>query len=359
MARGPAKTLSGPKMSRADHAKIRATRYGSALQTSTLSAYAKSYGNFIKFCHDRVSDFDPNQHAEVEDVITYAHCVCEGRNNAKALSQLFSGIKTFATKVLGRPQWSPLEEAAFKTAIKTGKRTIGIKQRNRADPIGRAKLREIWDRAALSRTGTPRLFITFAQLCVAHGFVTRSNELLGPKAALAGRLFLLDPCPQFPHGAAKLHLVDPKGALLANEKGGIEVAFAVGTGEPTCPVALIQEVMQAYGLYDPARASEPLFAAMRPDATRIFSDPVNWLGAQRLTGREFNAQIKILCARAGIASFTGRATRHGAATDMLSAGVDKLLVMVAGRWRSVDAISTYTVLTADGAARIARALATH
>ncbi len=140
------------------------------------------------------------------------------------------------------------------------------------------------------------------------------------------------------------------------EREGTETAWAVGTGTPTCPVAALHDVMTTYGLEASFRTDEFIFAEMNADGTRVFSDPTHWRGAAFLKARDFNAQLKRLCAHAGIPHFTARSTRYGACVDMTTAGVSALMIMPAGRWRSLDAILPYVSLTQAGAANIARAL---
>ena len=247
--------------------------------------------------------------------------------------------------------------AAFTAEVLKARRTIGVIP-GKKSPTGDHVLTEVYTKARVDRHQRPRAYMTYAQLCIAKGFVTRPGELLGKKAALAGACKFLQPDEEFPHGAAVLTLSYTKGLLLAcTAKHATETAYAVGTGTVTCPVAALAAVVQTYGLSDPARACEPLFASLNPDASRKFSDPVNWLGAAHLSAAEFNKSIKELCASAGMPHFTARTTRYGAATDMMVRGVAPLVLMCAGRWRSIDAISPYTSMTRAGAAHVARAFA--
>ena len=181
------------------------------------------------------------------------------------------------------------------------------------------------------------------------------REDLGAKwtSQAIGRIL---PCADFPHGAAKIELKDTKGLHLTGQaKSGTETAFAIGTGLASCPYLALMEMVAAYGLDAPQRSEEPIFAAMLPDASRIFSLPSSWQGARALRPKDFNSEIKLLCRQGGMPSFTARCTRYGAASDMAAANVNPLIIAAAGRWRSIMAVMPYNRMTVTSAAHLARA----
>ena len=356
MPRRPRVRLEEPLKSRAQLAAEAKVLYGNSLQDSTLKSYMTSFRDFVDFGTKRIADYDEGEPVNAQDIVLWAQSKCASRGNAASFSQLVSAVKTIATTQLGRQEWSAAEKQFFTDEVAKTRRTIGVIPGKKA-PTGDHVLMEVYIKAGVSPK-RPRAYMTFLQLCVAKGFVTRPGELLGDKAALAGDCMFLPQDAEFPHGAAMLTLYDTKGLLLAcTAKHASETAYAVGTGTATCPVAALAAVVQTYGLGDPARAREPLFASMNADASRKFSDPLNWLGAAHLQAREFNKSIKELCASAGMPHFTARTTRYGAATDMMVRGVAPLVIMCAGRWRSIDAITPYTSMTRAGAAHVARAFA--
>ena len=120
-------------------------------------------------------------------------------------------------------------------------------------------------------------------------------------------------------------------------------------------MATLRLIFDRYGLH--VRPKEPVFASTLTAGTRKWSDTTNWLGAVPMTPREFNPLVKALCKAAGVPTFTARATRNGSVVDMATAGVNPMVIMPAGRWRSPTSIVPYTSMTEEGAAHIARAFA--
>jgi hypothetical protein len=281
--------------------------------------------------------------------------VCSKRRNAGGWGGLIAAAKQASVHLGGRPAWTPEDDATFSKAKAECSKIIGVR-RSPVTPTGRDKLQELYTRSRVNGRSDPRGMITFQQLCVALGFVTRPGELLGHKAARAGQCEFIEPCSDFPFGAARMALKDTKGLLLTNQRDSEEVAFAVGTGTHTCPVAALRAVMLTYGLDNPARKDEFIFGKMRADGSRVFSDPASWLGAAFLPAKDFNEQIRVLCAKAGMPHFTARSTRYGATTDMTVAGVHPLVIVAAGRWRSLQSVLPYLSMTRAGAAHVGRKL---
>ena len=336
----------------------RRLKYGSALAPSTLRQYDYCWRKLQEFCREKISDFDPSQPLPADAVIAWAESVCAKRRNAASWGGLIAAVKQAAIHQQGRAPWSDADDVAFAKAKVECSKIIGIRH-SPVTPTGRDKLQELHTRSRVDGLSDARGMITFFQLCVALGFVTRPGELLGHKAARAGQCEFIEPCDEFPFGAARMTLKDTKGLKLTNQRSGTEVAFAVGTGTATCPVAALRAVMLTYGLDNPARKDEFIFAKMREDGSRVFSDPASWTGAAFLPASDFNAQIKVLCTRAGMPYFTARSTRYGATTDMTVAGVHPLVIVAAGRWRSLESVLPYLSMTRAGAAHLGRKLRKH
>ena len=360
MAKWAGALVPSPKKSLAAFKAERKAKYSGALQHSTRRQYDYCYRKLIEFCKTRIADFDESAPLSADAVIAWVEDTCTRRKNAGAWGGLVAGAKQAAVYLGGRRPWTWEDDVAFAEARAVCSKIIGIR-RSPVTPTGRDKLQELFVRARVRglRSSDPRRYITFQQLCVALGFVTRPGELMGHKAARAGQCEFLTPCDKFPFGAARMTLTDTKGLRLTNERGGKEIAFAVGMGTDTCPVAALRCVMTTFGLDCPRRKREFIFAKMRPDGTRVFSDPASWLGAAFLPAHEFNAQIKALCVSAQMPAFTARSTRYGATTDMTVAGVHPLVIVAAGRWRSLASVLPYLSMTEAGAAHVGRKLRKH
>ena len=111
------------------------------------------------------------------------------------------------------------------------------------------------------------------------------------------------------------------------EKG--ERTFAAASGDALCPVKAMRFIFETYGLFNPLRAGEPIFASMRADGSRYYAHPESSTGATMITSREVNEGIAVLCSRAKVDRFTSRATRHGQSSDMDAAGASDSLANVA------------------------------
>ena len=345
--------VSGPPISLEEGERMRRAEYGVHLATVSTSAYRRMWESYVEYSSRRYKDFEavPNTTA----LIGWATEKCRSRKNAGQFCRMISAAKSYAVHVLKLPDIPLVEKVDIRFAGQQAKKIIGVR-RKRIVPTTTAVLKALFAGTKISLVDDPVGFVTFAQLCVAKGCVTRVGELLGPKAVQAKSIQFLDACTDFPFGAIRMTLFNTKGMGLTGETEP-EVAYGVGTGDETCPVKAARAIMEIYGLGDPARGDEFLFAAMDAAGRRFFADPVQWLGAKMLLGRNFNAQIKRLCCDAGVPYFTARTTRHGATVDMATAGVAPLVMMPAGRWRSIKAITPYTSMTREGAAHIARHMA--
>ena len=329
----------------------RKRKAGSRLDKGTLKAYKDAWLRYRRICTESLAD-DPGNNLQVDAIIYAATQVCEIRGNAAGFSWFVSAVRGYATLKLGLQDFSHDDRDEIRKARREVSRSIGVR-RSKTAPTGRDTLNLLASKLKKLLKNSLKHRMAFAQLCVALGFVTRPNELMGLNAATAGQCFLLKPSHRFPHGAAKIVLHGTKGCKLAGDRNP-EVAFAIGTGLPSCPVRALHLVFTTYGLDDGGRSSEPLFATMDQDGQRTFSAPETWQGAPPMTASDFNGIIRYMCDSAKIPRFTARTTRHGAAVDMMCDGVDPLVIMPAGRWRSMASIIPYISLTEQGAAHIAR-----
>ena len=351
MARSSPKTRAQPLLSLKALRATRKHQAGVCLDKGTLKAYRDAWLRYRRICAETLAD-DPGESLQVDAIIHVVTQICVDRKNAAGFGWMVSAIRGFATLKLGLPDLSLSDLADVRKAKREVARSVGIR-RSKTAPTGRDTLNLLASKLKGLLKSSLRHRMAFAQLCVALGFVTRPNELMGMNAATAGQCFLLKPDHRFPHGAAKITLSNTKGCKLSGDRTP-ETAFAIGTGLASCPIRALNLVFATYGLQDRDRLAEPLFATMGPDGQRIFSHPKTWQGASPMTANDFNSIIRYMCDTAGMPRFTARTTRHGAAVDMMCDGVDPLVIMPAGRWRSMTAIIPYISLTEQGAAHIAR-----
>jgi hypothetical protein len=208
-----------------------------------------------------------------------------------------------------------------------------------------------------------RHYMIFLQLVIAKECTTRPGELCdtgigeNEDRLKASDVTFVDANPAAGAPACiKLRLRNTKAVKLTGEnKEKGERTFAAASGDALCPVRAMRFIFDTYGLHNPRRADEPVFASMRADGSRYYSHPETSTGATIITSREVNEGIATLCSRAGIDRFTLRATRHGQSCDMDAAGASDPLANVAGRWKP-GSRKPYSHMTVEAAATIRRLL---
>ena len=215
-------------------------------------------------------------------------------------------------------------------------------------PADDAKLHTLWERCRDALGKDVAALMTFRQLVIAKALTLRPEDHYVTDAGEPGdRIKVRDvtfhgPAPEcgLPLGYMEIILRNTKGMkLTGRSKRDGELHIHGATGDALCPVAAAKAIFAAYGLSDPARADEFVFAAMRPDGQRKYSNPAGWTGAEPMSAREFNGRVADLCKLAGIARFTGKATRHGSSSDMLLQGVSERMSDVAGAWQKGSQVS--------------------
>jgi hypothetical protein len=204
-----------------------------------------------------------------------------------------------------------------------------------------------------------RYYMIFLQLVIAKECTTRPGELCDTgNGNNEDRLRASDVSFIEPSAAActpaciKLKLRNTKAVKLTGEnKEKGERTFAAASGDALCPVKAMRFIFETYGLHNPLRAGEPVFASMRADGSRYYAHPGSSTGATMITSREVNEGIAVLCSRAKVDRFTSRATRHGQSSDMDAAGASDSLANVAGRWKA-GSRKPYSHMTAEAATSI-------
>jgi hypothetical protein len=322
------------------------------LQPITLSRYRAHFTKYAQLGARTVSDFSLDR-ISLPILTLYLKLTASKRRNAAALAQIRSAVVTYATRVRGMPPLTPAEEASLSKEVSKEHKRVGVLKRP-TKPATRRILGDIFTKLASTFAYDLRAEATWRQLVVAHGCTTRPGELMGRTPLLAEQVTFIPVSLTLPHGAAKLTLRDTKGMHLTGERNP-ETAMAAGIGGHLCPVAALHLIFDRYGLHD--RPKEPVFASTLTAGTRKWTDPDHWTGAAPMTPREFNPLVKALCKAAGVPCFTARATRNGSVVDMATAGVNPLVIMPAGRWRSPTSITPYASMTDEGAAHIAKAFA--
>ena len=241
---------------------------GSSLSPRTEEQYRRAWVSYIKYGFESFTDFVAVPDADA--LSCWATAECARRKNAVSFSWLVAAAKGYMVHVLHLPALPSEGGGQLREAMQQTRRKVGVTSK-RAIPTGASVLRRLFKGAKISLGRDPAGYVTYAQLCVAKGCVTRPGEVMGPKAVKVADVQFLDVDSRFPHGAIKLTLRATKGLGLTGETEP-EIAYGVGTGDETCPVAHAKEIFRIYGLHDPARSGEFLFAAINDDGGRIFSD---------------------------------------------------------------------------------------
>jgi hypothetical protein len=268
-----------------------------------------------------------------------------------------SHVVRFSTGFLKKPDLTPTEEKMLRVQRRACAKTVGVVTTT-VDPAGDTTLRVINERAAPHTMGL-RYYMIFLQLVIAKECTTRPGELCDTgngknedRLKASDVTFVDADLVACAPACIKLRLRNTKAVKLTGEnKEKGERTFAAAAGDALCPVRAMRFIFDTYGLYNPRRADEPVFASMRADGSRYYSHPESSTGATMITAREVNEGIATLCSRAKIERFTLRATRHGQSSDMDAAGASDPLANVAGRWKP-GSRKPYSHMTVDAATAI-------
>lgn len=338
---------------------VLAEREGDAIAKGTKAAYKRTFDSFAKWCDEYglpspTSAPTLDRHA----LAGFLWWKCMAKKNARTWSNWQAHICSYAEKYL---RMRPLAQEDVKFIAmhhKACAKTVGVVVQT-SDPVTELTLRTILAKARPELRGA-RLYMTFSQLVIAKACTTRPGELVDTgNGDNADRLRAKD--VKFIEADEAIGLPACIELTLRNTKKIKLTGLHKATGERSmaaessisllCPVKAMRHIFTAYGLHDAGRAEEPVFARMRHDGSRVYTDPIRCTGATMISSREVNEDIATLCALAGIPRFTLRSTRHGSACDMEAAGATEALANVAGRW-APGSRPPYSHMTLEAASKI-------
>ena len=333
-------------------------RASEAISEDSKKTYKKTFEAYVDFCA-RLHLPDPSA-ADTISHITLAAFLWEKSKkarNARTWKFWQSHVVSFSTSFLKKAELTAKQEKFLRAQRRACSKTVGVVTSS-VDPAGETTRRVIHERAAPHTMGL-RYYMIFLQLVIAKECTTRPGELCDTgNGNNEDRLRASDVSFIEPSAAActpaciKLKLRNTKAVKLTGEnKEKGERTFAAASGDALCPVKAMRFIFETYGLFNPLRAGEPIFASMRADGSRYYAHPENSTGATMITSREVNEGIAVLCSRAKVDRFTSRATRHGQSSDMDAAGASDSLANVAGRWKA-GSRKPYSHMTAEAATSI-------
>jgi hypothetical protein len=334
-------------------------KQASSITRDTRATYEGTYKAYAKWCLS-YGLADPTCATAVEhlSLTGFLWWKATETRNARSWATWQAHIASYSEKFLRQRPLS-FEEGKF---LRSHRRAcaveVGIKTTT-SDPVTELTLRRILLKAEPHKRGA-RLFAIFMQLVVAKACTTRPGEIADTGngnnsdrlSAKDVKFVEADPILGLP-ACVELSLRNTKKIKLTglNKAAGERSIAAESSIELLCPVRALKTIFASYGLHDPSRANEPVFARMRHDGSRIYADPATSTGAAFITSREVKEQIAILCDIAQIQRFTMRATRHGSCCDMETAGASEALANAAGRWQP-GSRPPYSHMTQEGAAKL-------
>jgi len=335
-------------------------RVGEAISKDSKKTYKKTYEAYVDFCA-RIRLPDPAAAASISPHALAAFLWEKSKKvrNARTWKYWQSHVVSFSTGFLKKPDLTPTEEKFLRVQRRACAKTVGVVTTS-VDPAGETTLRVINERAVPHEMGL-RYYMIFLQLVIAKECTTRPGEVCdtgngdnSDRLKASDVTFVeADPAGCSP-ACIKLTLRNTKAVKLTGEnKEKGERTFAAASDDALCPVRAMRFIFDTYGLHNPSRADEPVFASMRADGSRYYAHPESSTGATMITSREVNEGIAVLCARAKIDRFTLRSTRHGQSSDMDAAGASDPLANVAGRWKP-GSRKPYSHMTVEAAASIRR-----
>jgi len=340
-------------------ASVLREKQASSITKDTRATYEGTYKAYVKWCRE-YGLADPTDAATVEplSLTGFLWWKATETRNARSWSTWQAHIASYAEKFLRQRPLSYEEGKFMRSHRRACAVEVGIKTTT-SDPVTELTLRRILLQAEPQKRGA-RLFAIFMQLVVAKSCTTRPGETANTGngdnsdrlCAKDVKFVEADPLLGMP-ACVELSLRNTKKIKLTglNKAAGERSIAAESSIELLCPVRALKTIFTAYGLHDPMRANEPVFARMRHDGSRIYADPASATGAAFITSREVNEQIAILCDLAKIQRFTLRATRHGSCCDMEAAGASEALANAAGRWQP-GSRPPYSHMTQEGAAKL-------
>jgi hypothetical protein len=239
------------------------------------------------------------------------------------------------------PRLSMEDLAHLVSQSRFAKKTLGDNPRD-LTPADDATLTTIWRNCGDKIKGDPHALMVWRQVLISKSLTLRPEDhYLTGAGEPSDRIKVSDvtfhgPAPNvgLPRGYVEVIVRSSKGIKLTgrNKRDG-ERHICGATGGELCPVTALRAIFDTYGLDDPTRTDEFVFAAMHPSGIRKYSDPAHWRGSTPIGAREYNAQVTRICELGGVPRFTGKATRHGSSTDMLLTGLSESISNVAGAWQ--------------------------
>jgi len=333
-------------------------RASDTISKSSIKTYKRTYDAYVDFCvRSRLPDPLAADTISHQTLAAFLWEKSRKAHNARTWKSWQSNVISFSTSFLKKPELTPQQEKFLRKQRSSCSKTVGVVT-STVDPAGETTLRVIHERAAPHTMGL-RYYMIFLQLVIAKECTTRPGELCdtgngrNEDRLRASDVTFIEPDKTAGTPACiKLTLRNTKAVKLTGEnKEKGERTFAAASGDALCPVKAMRFIFETYGLYNPLRADEPVFASMRADGSRYYAHPESSTGATMITNRELNEGIAELCGRAKIDRFTARATRHGQSSDLDAAGASDPLANVAGRWKA-GSRKPYSHMTADAATAI-------
>ena len=335
------------------------TKESAAITADTRKTYERTFTAYKRWCAEH-SLGDPSSATAQErySIAGFLWWKAMRAENARSWAGWQSHITSYAQKTLRKLPLSREDEEFLRMHQKACAKSVGITVA-KAEPVTEKTLLALWTKAKPASQGV-RLFMIFLQLVIAKACTTRPGETcdtgIGQNAdrlrAKDVTFIPEDEALGLP-AAIELRLRNTKKIKLTGmgKLQGERAMAAEASIEHLCPVKAMAHIFKSYGLHDPGRAEEPVFALMAADGTRVYANPAAFTGATMISSKEVNQGITTLCAIAGIPRFTLRSTRHGNNCDMEAAGASEALANAAGRW-AAGSRPPYSHMTIEAAAKV-------
>lgn len=182
-------------------------------------------------------------------------------------------------------------------------------------------------------------WLTWVYTVVAYSCLLRPNEFTKGSQVRVRDVAMFAARGDTPAGMA-ITLAATKGKLLAGSSDS-ETAYARRIpGDCLDACELLDEYTALFGLRDEANLDRPLFARFQQATAQT---PAH-LTDQELSLESFNARFKALQVAAGRTAAqmrSARDCRSGRRTDLAIQGVSDTMVMVMGRWKTLEACTGY------------------
>lgn len=303
----------------------------------TVERYEKTFLYYKDFCERIGLEALP---LSTETLCLFVTEKCNDTGNGRSASIWRRQVISHVTHWTGeRPEFSSAETQTLLQHEKGCKEIFG-NYSTQTPGISGDELREIYYAVRPSPEKDISEWVTWVYAVLAYNCLLRPNEFSKGSGVRVRDVRMLGPRGKTPAGL-QLTLWNTKGQLLRH-RSDPEFAFAARSAsmDPLDACALLDRYFEIFDLQREDRLDRPLFALYEGPSDGM----PGGLSSIEMSNDVFNRRFAALQVAAGrpIEKIrTARDLRSGRRTDLAVAGIADTMVMLMGRWSTLEACNTY------------------